>query len=397
MHAQRKMTFDKRGHFWSSLLSSSSHFLLKSTMAPQYGLSPRPKRTNEPTMTGSDRNTPNNTRKRVIRPVQGLSRARIASGRLLLRLRANPRNTLLFPVLGVVLFILIVTLLENIYVVRQTTNSSLRIPAQAKTSFIPGPRVVQMHNESLFVSKITLDYHHSLEERQNKYWLDHGTSQYKPRSHVKEGCVALADWQEGFHPSCNAFHEVSMSELVHPEGGWELLRLINNGAYRDVWGIRDYDGERRVLKTLRYQNSRKFDLRNFDRHRRDAVASEQLSASPHIVDIYGYCANSALTDYCDGGDLFDVRELRNPTKNDLLRIAYDVAASVADAHHYDDQGRATIAHTDLKPNQWIYLNGRYQLNDFNRCRFMTWSTDKDEPCGFEVARNAGVVSTFTAK
>ena len=367
-------------------------------MAQQYGLSPRPKRTNEPSMTSSDGNTPNSTRKRGIRPVQGLSWARIASGRLLLRLRrANPRNTLLFPVISVATFVLTITLLENIHVATQTTNSSLRISAQA-ASFLPGPRIVQMQNESV-VSRIQLeqgDYHH-LEERQNRYWLNHGTSQYKPKSRVKEGCVALADWQEGFHPSCNAFHEVSMSELIHPEGGWELLRLVNNGAYRDVWGIRDYDGERRVLKTLRYQDSRSFDLRNFDRHRRDAVASEQLSASPHIVDIYGYCANSALTDYCDGGDLFDVRELREPTKNDLLRIAYDVAASVADAHHYDDQGRATIAHTDLKPNQWIYLNGRYQLNDFNRCRFMSWSTDKDEACGFEVARNAGVVSTFATK
>lgn len=321
---------------------------------------------------------------RGIRPIEGLSYFRIAGGRVLLRLRANPA-ALLVPLVVLVVVMTIMTVSKNVVHGAETRKTTAGAP------FVQRPLLVQMQNFSA-VSRLHLEENYEPQVyRQNRYWLDHGTSQYKERSKVKEGCVALADWQEGFHPSCNAFHEVSMSRLVH-EDGWELLRLVNNGAYRDVWGIRDFDGQRRVLKTLRYLGSRNFDQRNFDRHRRDAVASEQLSASPYIVDIYGYCANSALTDYCEDGDLFDVREVLNPDKNELLQIAYDVAQSVADAHHYDSQGRATIAHTDLKPNQWIYLNGKYQLNDFNRCRFLSWNTDKDEVCGFEVARNAGAVS-----
>jgi len=361
-------------------------------MAP----SPRANRSvREAVMASPDSNDDASTKHHGIRPIEGLSYARIAAGRMLLRLRAHrSKKSLLVPLVAVVFLLLFITLSKRVKVSSTKTRTIPRtIPG---VPFVQRPIMVQMTNYSVTPLPLPEEYH-PLEERENRFWVDHGTSQHKPRSKVKKGCTALApDWMESFHPSCNSFHEVSMSELVH-EDGWELIRLVNNGAYRDVWGIRDYDGQRRVLKTLRYVDNRYFDQRNFDRHRRDAVASEQLSASPYIVDIYGYCSNSALTDYCDGGDLFDVRELQNPDKFDLLQIAHDVAQSVADAHHYDDKGRATIAHTDLKPNQWIYLNGRYKLNDFNRCRFMSWNNERDQVCGFEVARNAGVVSVQSGK
>jgi hypothetical protein len=76
----------------------------------------------------------------------------------------------------------------------------------------------------------------------------------------------------------------------------------------------------------------------------------------------------------------------------LLIIAHDVAASIADAHHYDRKGRATIAHTDIKPNQFINIDGKYQLSDFNRCRFLTWDPKREEHCGFTVGKNMGKVS-----
>lgn len=336
-----------------------------------------------------------NSKHRGIRPIEGLSYARIAGGRLLLRFRTmNPTKTLV----PAFVFFVVVILIQKSKNFVQYSSSRARI-SNGGTPLQARPLMVQiLTNSSHSISHLQLPQEYApLIERDNVYWIDHGASFHKPKSELKEGCSPLADWQQSFHSNCNAFHEVPLSELVDEEGGWELGRLINNGAYRDVWGIREYDGTRRVMKTLRYINSRNFDQRNFDRHRRDAVASEQLSASPYIVNIYGYCANSALTDYCDDGDLFDVHEgEEKPTKNELLQIAYDVAASVADAHHYDGRGRATIAHTDIKPNQWIYLNGRYQLNDFNRCRLLTWDNRNDEVCGFEVQRNAGVVSALVS-
>jgi len=132
------------------------------------------------------------------------------------------------------------------------------------------------------------------------------------------------------------------------------------------------------------------DMSLFDRNRRDAVASEQLSASPYVMSIYGHCGYSALYDFSNGGELSDVHE-SNPTKDDLLRIAHDVATSVADAHHVDERGRATIAHTDIKPAQFLKVNGRYMLNDFNRCRFLYWNRKRNRPCAFQLKSNGSGV------
>jgi hypothetical protein len=49
-----------------------------------------------------------------------------------------------------------------------------------------------------------------------------------------------------------------------------------------------------VLKTLRFEHE--FDLRNWDRHRRDAIAMERLTSSRFVLDIYTSCGNSGPTE-----------------------------------------------------------------------------------------------------
>lgn len=222
---------------------------------------------------------------------------------------------------------------------------------------------------------------------------------YNSRSRAKRGCNLMGDWQESHHPTCLFFHEIEMNPpVVEPHIGrssdelMDQIRLVNNGAYRDVWMFRDWDGTQQALKTLRYNKKREFEPRNYERHRRDAVAVEQLSGSPYIANGYGYCGNSALAEYSTGGDLFDLMDT-DPSDIDRLRVAHVVAASIADAHHLDSQGRATIAHTDIKPNQWIEIDGEYKLNDFNRARLLTWDPERNKHCGFRVQRNAGMVSS----
>jgi hypothetical protein len=67
-----------------------------------------------------------------------------------------------------------------------------------------------------------------------------------------------------------------------------------------------------VLKTLRYEHE--FDLRNWDRHRRDAIAMERLSASPFVLDIYASCGNSGLTEYAPGGSIENAIFPRRPKR-----------------------------------------------------------------------------------
>lgn len=225
-----------------------------------------------------------------------------------------------------------------------------------------------------------------------KGWINGEVNEYRPRSvEVDEKCVLIEPWGDDYNPSCSILHEVGMRYLVD-SSGLDTNRMVGNGSNRDVWAIREYDGTQRALKTV--QLSKKFnDMNLWDRNRRDAVASEQLSASPYIMDIYGFCGNSALYEFGDGGELSDIHET-NPSKDELLRIAHSVATAIADSHHVNEQGQATIAHADIKPAQFLKVNGRYQLNDFNRARFLYWDpNNKNRPCGFRLKGNgSGVVS-----
>ncbi|KAG7358104.1 protein kinase domain containing protein [Nitzschia inconspicua] len=170
----------------------------------------------------------------------------------------------------------------------------------------------------------------------------------------------------------------------------EQMRYINEGNFRQVWMFRDADTTKRVMKTLNADSRKDFDKRNQDRHRRDALSFSQLTYSPLIVNMYGYCSNTGLFDYADGGDLYDIFDTYpNITPQQLLHIAYNITMSLHHAHNFDDRGRATIAHTDIKPDQFLLQDGYYRLSDFNRVRFLTWNYEKDAQCGFRVGKNGG--------
>lgn len=83
----------------------------------------------------------------------------------------------------------------------------------------------------------------------------------------------------------------------------------------------------------------------------------------------------------------------NPSTFELLKIAYEIAASLSDAHNFDSKGRPTISHTDVKPDQWILgSDGHYRLSDFNRARFLGWDKELNTTCPFYVGKNGGIVS-----
>ena len=221
----------------------------------------------------------------------------------------------------------------------------------------------------------------------------------------KGGCQRIEDWQIGQNPTCNILHESSIGwnhmfsdrnpkdipDDVDEDEEYEQAIVQAGGAFRHVWMIREFDGTKRALKTLRVDGRQDFDLRNTDRHRRDAISTDELTSSPLVVDIYGYCSNSALYDWGEGGDLESIFE-RDPniTKDQLLKIAYNVSLSIHHIHNFNELGRPTIAHTDIKVDQFLYQDGYYRLTDFNRVRFLMWNEEKNLQCGFHVAKNGGV-------
>jgi hypothetical protein len=240
------------------------------------------------------------------------------------------------------------------------------------------------------------------------------------RDSMDDECQFKYDWQEGAFPNCNLIHEFELGQLNRMLGrmarkrlrlregdGNDLVKYLSHGYWRDVWVLSHRNApnghqlkekeELTVLKTLRYEHD--FTDRNYDRHRKDALASERLSGSPYVVDIFAFCQNTAVFEYGEGGDIdgklwpydeeeekYYVAELSSWEKLDM---AHQVACGVADIHDVEEDGIASIAHTDITPSQFIYIDGKWKVNDFNRCRFMREYKEDRSVCGFEVGSNPG--------
>lgn len=239
-----------------------------------------------------------------------------------------------------------------------------------------------------------------------------------------EDCKPRHEWQRGAFPNCNVIHEYELGQLSGMYGravrkklnkregeGDELVKYLAHGYWRDVWLVSktsgsfdtEYDGESEfdeeitVLKTLRFRHD--FTDRNYDRHRKDALASERLSGSDSVIDIFAFCSNSAVYEYGKGGDIegklwpYDDEEekyyVADISSLEKIEIAYQVAVGIADMHDVEEDGIASIAHTDITPSQFIFINGKWKMNDFNRCRFMRVRKDDGGICGFHVGANPG--------
>ncbi|KAL3808917.1 hypothetical protein ACHAXA_004685 [Cyclostephanos tholiformis] len=223
----------------------------------------------------------------------------------------------------------------------------------------------------------------------------------------------------------------------------ETIEFLGQGWFRSAWEmyveqIPGYDEDEEewgfeesvVLKTLRIE--RDFLPEYYELHRRDALAMERLTFSPYVLDIYGYCGQSAINELANFGiegmsSLEKVaRSFRGmdhiePVSKIKLQLASMVAAGVSHVHgidypdfpipvEVDDDdsndsngggenraallrdiagGRvkvssnATLVHYDLNPrNIAVVKRGKPKLNDFNVAELMTWDAKNNRTCGF---------------
>ncbi|KAG7348054.1 protein kinase domain containing protein [Nitzschia inconspicua] len=249
-----------------------------------------------------------------------------------------------------------------------------------------------------------------------------------------KNCVAQYDWQESFYPTCNTVMEVDMIESLLRQSKLHAsqsrdsvsqdetkeketdvdsnlsttpirmkpsttLRFLSRGYWRDVWQLNQEPNEILVVKTQRYEHD--FHERNYDRHRRDAVAMERLTSSPFIMDIYGFCATSGVFEFADGGSLEDAMFVSSEDDSSVqpwnamerLVVSYQVAAALAAVHNYPKNGVPAIAHTDIAPGQYVYSQQAqsFKLQDFNRARFLAWNNKTNLLCTYEVGNNPGTL------
>jgi serine/threonine protein kinase len=136
---------------------------------------------------------------------------------------------------------------------------------------------------------------------------------------------------------------------------------------------------------------------------------ERLTFSPYVLNIYGYCGQSAINELANFGieglaSLEKIaRQFRGvnvePVNKIKLQLASMVAAGVSHMHSIDypdhipsnetnqlgppRKSNATLVHYDLNPrNVAIVKRGKPKLNDFNVAEFLSWDTKSNATCGF---------------
>jgi len=209
---------------------------------------------------------------------------------------------------------------------------------------------------------------------------DERLSKMEIREPYSDGeCVPMQDWQTTFYPSCNGMHEIAVESLGEDNGNSVNL-FGTKGFWRNAWKVDVEHSETMVLKTLKYRHN--FEDAHYEHDRVDAVAMERLTSSPHVINVFGFCGHSVLTEYADGkrvGELADKAKKRPLAR---LKIAKDIATGLADVHGIDGDNNATFVHLDVNPANVVSVSGTLKLNDFNIGIIRRWNTTSNQPCGF---------------
>jgi serine/threonine protein kinase len=198
--------------------------------------------------------------------------------------------------------------------------------------------------------------------------------------YVEGDCVPMADWQTSFYPSCNAVHELGLAQVGQgPETSFDLFG--KKGYWRNAWKVKGNKGDDVfVLKTLKIEHN--FEEAHFEHDRVDAVAMERLTGSPHVIDIFGFCGHSVLTEYADGKRLGSVADKSRKTPLARLQMAVDIAHGLADVHGIDGDDKVSFVHLDVNPANVVIVDDKLKLNDFNIGIIRRRNVTSNEPCGF---------------
>lgn len=162
------------------------------------------------------------------------------------------------------------------------------------------------------------------------------------------------------------------------------------------------------MKVQRFDDPR-YHTDRYEFVRMDALIMERLTASPRIVDIYGHCAVTVLTEYLPKElDGYAVpiqsrkRQMANleriKGKNDTqplnkldadakLDISLQMAEALADLHGYKD---GVIVHDDIQLPQFLFSGeNKIKLNDFNRGEAMLYDETAGEYCRYKNGPGGG--------
>jgi len=134
--------------------------------------------------------------------------------------------------------------------------------------------------------------------------------------------------------------------------------------------------------SFRFRFEHKFEDAHFEHDRIDAVAMERLTSSPHVINVFGFCGHSVITEYAEGTRVGSLADKSKKVPLARLKIARDIANGLADVHGIDGDGNATFVHLDINPANVVSIGGTLKLNDFNIGIIRRWNVTSQQPCGF---------------
>lgn len=107
---------------------------------------------------------------------------------------------------------------------------------------------------------------------------------------------------------------------------------------------------------------------------------ERLTKSQHVVNVHGYCGQSALNEIINPVSLNSA----NLSSKRKLIFARDAAEALADVHTIDN-GNVTLIHRDVAGANFVLSRDGKSLmiNDFNTARLQYWNVAESKPCGFK--------------
>lgn len=230
-------------------------------------------------------------------------------------------------------------------------------------------------------------------------------------------CQPVSKWHSYSFPTCNNMHEFDFVEgLVPPTLTLPQDPLFDDtdttsevfieykfsGASRSAWMVHSVctdgsdcvapglnatekkkTGPQIILKTLNWNMV--WDEVVFEHQRIDALASERLTSSPHIIDIYGFCGGSVLNEFADGGSFGKMVRRWNETSiaspEERLEYARDAALGLGDIHEIDGRGNmTTFIHHDYSGKNMLTVNGKLKISDFNDGQLLRWDVRNKKRC-----------------
>ncbi|OEU15979.1 hypothetical protein FRACYDRAFT_147709, partial [Fragilariopsis cylindrus CCMP1102] len=152
--------------------------------------------------------------------------------------------------------------------------------------------------------------------------------------------------------------------------------LSMKGSWRSVWKMTTSSHRSVVLKMLHLH--RQFDRESFEAHATDIMVMDRLTASPHVVNAYGFCGQTVVTEFAElsGRDFVKRYDIGSQER---LRVARDLARGLADIQALQPLPHDTyistnipivFAHNDITIANTIMIDGRIKWNDFNIGVFM---------------------------